>query len=191
MNNLLKRMLGAARLNADTYEQVEADRTSLTGAVFTAVIASIAAAIGTGARDVVGVASHFCFVDDLDCLGSAYICHWNTALAGTVDARGYRRSAADHWFFSIARYSSCVRRHTLYCIAGIYRYYVLDVARVRRRNPAGTGFQESVTCVRGVLSRIADLRCSFLPFCPRGTLIGIASGVARELSRSSRATRFS
>jgi hypothetical protein len=57
MNNLLKRMLGAARLNADTYEQVEADRTSLTGAVFTAVIASIAAAIGTGARDVVGVVS--------------------------------------------------------------------------------------------------------------------------------------
>ena len=29
---------------------------------------------------------HFCFVDDLDCLGSAYIYHWNTALAGTVDA---------------------------------------------------------------------------------------------------------
>jgi len=57
MNNLLKRMLGAARLNADTYEQVEADRTSLTGAVFTAVIASVAAAIGTGARDVVGVVS--------------------------------------------------------------------------------------------------------------------------------------
>src|SRR5215468_3518520 len=57
MNKLLKRMLGAARLNADTYEQVEADRTSLTGAVFTAVIASVAAAIGTGARDVVSVVS--------------------------------------------------------------------------------------------------------------------------------------
>jgi len=57
MNNLLRRMLGAARLNADMYEQVEADRTSLTGAIFTAVIASIAAAVGTGARDVLSVAS--------------------------------------------------------------------------------------------------------------------------------------
>ena len=57
MKNLLRRMVGAASLNADTYEQVEADRTSLTGAVFTAVIASIAAAIGTGARGVISVAS--------------------------------------------------------------------------------------------------------------------------------------
>jgi hypothetical protein len=57
MKDLLKRMIGAARLDAQTYEQVEADPGSLTGAVFTAVIASIAAAVGTGARDVVGLAS--------------------------------------------------------------------------------------------------------------------------------------
>jgi hypothetical protein len=33
-------MIGAARLDAHTYEEVEADRASMTGAVFTAVIAS-------------------------------------------------------------------------------------------------------------------------------------------------------
>jgi hypothetical protein len=56
MKNLLKRMIGAARLDAETYEQVEADPGSLYGAVFTAVVASIAAALGTGARDFTGVA---------------------------------------------------------------------------------------------------------------------------------------
>jgi len=57
MKTLFKRMIGAASLDAQTYEQVEADPTSLAGAVFTAIIASIAAAIGTGARDPLGLVS--------------------------------------------------------------------------------------------------------------------------------------
>jgi len=57
MNTLFKRMIGAARLDAQTYEQVEADRSSLAGAILTAVVASVAAAIGTGARDLLSVAS--------------------------------------------------------------------------------------------------------------------------------------
>src|SRR3989442_8288080 len=57
MKNLIRRMIGAARLDAQTYEQVEADPASMTGALFTAVIASIAAAVGTGIRDFVGLAS--------------------------------------------------------------------------------------------------------------------------------------
>jgi hypothetical protein len=47
MRTLLKRMIGAARLDPRTYEQVEADPGSTTGAVFTAVVASFAAAVGT------------------------------------------------------------------------------------------------------------------------------------------------
>ena len=52
MSRLLSRMIGAARLDAGTYEKVEADRASMIGAIFTAVIASMAAAVGTGARDL-------------------------------------------------------------------------------------------------------------------------------------------
>jgi hypothetical protein len=57
MKTLFKRMIGAARLDAQTYEQVEADHSSMAGAVLTAVVASVAAAIGTGARDVVSLVS--------------------------------------------------------------------------------------------------------------------------------------
>ena len=57
MNTLFKRMIGAARLDAQTYEQVEADHSSMAGAVLTAVVASVAAAIGTGARDVLTLIS--------------------------------------------------------------------------------------------------------------------------------------
>jgi hypothetical protein len=56
MKKLLKRMIGAARLDARTYEQVEADPDSMSGAVFTAVVASMAAALGTGARDFTALA---------------------------------------------------------------------------------------------------------------------------------------
>ena len=54
---LLKRMIGAARLNAQTYEEVEADRSSTLGAIFVAVMACIAAAIGSGAQNVISLFS--------------------------------------------------------------------------------------------------------------------------------------
>jgi hypothetical protein len=57
MNKLLKRMIGAARLDGEIYEQVEADPQSVYGAVFTALVASMAAAIGVGARDFAAVAA--------------------------------------------------------------------------------------------------------------------------------------
>lgn len=57
MNTLLNRMIGASRLDANTYEQVEADRAGNCGAVFVVILASIAAAIGTGARTIVDVAA--------------------------------------------------------------------------------------------------------------------------------------
>ena len=57
MNTLFKRMIGASRLDAQTYEQVEADRKSTVGAIFVVVAASMAAAIGSGARDVATVIS--------------------------------------------------------------------------------------------------------------------------------------
>jgi cobalamin synthase len=53
---LFARMIGAARLDPETYEQVEADSSSGTGAVITAVVASLAAAIAIG-RDVPGIAA--------------------------------------------------------------------------------------------------------------------------------------
>jgi hypothetical protein len=49
-------MLGASRLDAQTYEQVEADRTSTAGAVLVVVAASIAAGLGSGARDLASLA---------------------------------------------------------------------------------------------------------------------------------------
>jgi hypothetical protein len=57
MKTLFKRMIGASRLDAQTYEQVEADRASTAGAVFVVVMASIAAAVGSGVRDFAGVIS--------------------------------------------------------------------------------------------------------------------------------------
>ncbi len=57
MKTLFRRMIAASRLDVQTYEQVEADRASNAGAVFIVVVASIAAAIGSGARDFAGVIS--------------------------------------------------------------------------------------------------------------------------------------
>jgi hypothetical protein len=57
MNTLLRRMVGASRLDVDTYEDVESDRGSTAAAFFVVIVASIAAAIGSGARDVATVIS--------------------------------------------------------------------------------------------------------------------------------------
>ena len=56
MQTLLQQMIGASRLDAHTYEQVEADRTSTAGAVLVVILANIAAAVGAGARDLVSLA---------------------------------------------------------------------------------------------------------------------------------------
>jgi hypothetical protein len=58
MKNLLKSMIGAARLDAQTYERVEADPRTTAAAVFVVILASVAASIGIGATrpgDVLGV----------------------------------------------------------------------------------------------------------------------------------------
>jgi hypothetical protein len=55
MNTFLTRMIGASRLDASTYEQVEADRSSTSWAVLIVIVASIAAALGSGARDIVSL----------------------------------------------------------------------------------------------------------------------------------------
>ena len=49
MKTFFKRMIGAARFDAHTYEQIEADKTSTPGAVAVVLIASVAAAVGLGA----------------------------------------------------------------------------------------------------------------------------------------------
>ena len=56
MQTLLKQMIGASRLDAQTYEQVEADRTSTAAALLVVILANIAAAIGAGARDLISLA---------------------------------------------------------------------------------------------------------------------------------------
>jgi len=56
MNTLLKRMIGAARLDANTYEEVEADSTSTVSAILVVLIASVAAAVGTGSANLAGIA---------------------------------------------------------------------------------------------------------------------------------------
>src|SRR5262245_55004887 len=55
MRLLLTRMIRASRLDVQTYEQVEADPSSTTGAVVVVIMASIAAAVGSGARDLIGM----------------------------------------------------------------------------------------------------------------------------------------
>jgi hypothetical protein len=58
MNNMIKSMIGAARLDAQTYERVEADPSTTVAAVFVVLVASVAASIGIGATDlgsVIGV----------------------------------------------------------------------------------------------------------------------------------------
>jgi hypothetical protein len=55
MKMLLTRMIRASRLDTRTYEQVEIDRTSTVGAVLIVVVASIAAAIGSGSRDLISM----------------------------------------------------------------------------------------------------------------------------------------
>jgi len=56
MNIFLKRMMGAARLDANTYEEVEADSSSTVSAILVVLIASVAAAVGTGSANLAGIA---------------------------------------------------------------------------------------------------------------------------------------
>lgn len=51
MNTLTSRLLGSARLNVQSYEDVEIDKGANIQAVGIVVISSIAAALGTGIRD--------------------------------------------------------------------------------------------------------------------------------------------
>ena len=55
MTTLLKRMIGAARLDAQVYEDVEANPATTGAAFFVVVAASVAASIGAGVSDVGGV----------------------------------------------------------------------------------------------------------------------------------------
>jgi hypothetical protein len=55
MKTLFKRMIGAARLDAETYEQVEADPATTGGAVFVVLAASVAASIGAGVTNPGGI----------------------------------------------------------------------------------------------------------------------------------------
>ena len=57
MKTLLRQMVRASRFDVQTYEQVEADRASTAGAVAVVLVASIAAALGSGARDPVSIVS--------------------------------------------------------------------------------------------------------------------------------------
>lgn len=50
--NLLARMVGTARLDAQSYEEVEADRSATIPAIGVVVISSLAAAIGVGSVDL-------------------------------------------------------------------------------------------------------------------------------------------
>jgi hypothetical protein len=55
MNMTFTRMIGAARLDAHTYEEVEANPATTAGAIFVVLAASVAAAIGIGVTDPAGI----------------------------------------------------------------------------------------------------------------------------------------
>src|SRR5215831_11304609 len=55
MSTLTNRMIGSARLDAQSYEEVESDSKSNWQAVGIVLLSSFAAAIGSGATDMTGV----------------------------------------------------------------------------------------------------------------------------------------
>jgi len=55
MSNVIKSMIGAARLDAQTYEAVEADPSKTAAAVLVVLVASVAASIGIGVTDPGGL----------------------------------------------------------------------------------------------------------------------------------------
>ena len=56
MKKLFREMIGASRLDVNVYEQVEADRLGSVEAVLIVLIASVAAALGSGITDFPGIA---------------------------------------------------------------------------------------------------------------------------------------
>ena len=56
MNQFLTRILRAARLDANLYEEVEADKTALKQALLVVVLSSIAAGLGIGGTGITGLA---------------------------------------------------------------------------------------------------------------------------------------
>lgn len=60
LNGFVRRVLGAAMLSANTYEEVEADRSATSQALFVVLLASISAAVG--ARGAFGAASTLRFL---------------------------------------------------------------------------------------------------------------------------------
>jgi hypothetical protein len=55
MKDFFKRMIGAASMNAMTYEEVEADPSSSIGAIIIVLLASVAGAVGSGVLDPLGI----------------------------------------------------------------------------------------------------------------------------------------
>ena len=55
MSTLASRLLGSARLDAESYEEVEADTHANAQAVAVVLLSSLGAALGTGTTDLVGI----------------------------------------------------------------------------------------------------------------------------------------
>ena len=55
MNQFLNRLLRAARLDVNLYEEVEADKTALKQAILVVVLSSIAAGLGVGSAGTIGL----------------------------------------------------------------------------------------------------------------------------------------
>jgi hypothetical protein len=55
MSSLTNRLLGSARFDPQSYEEVEADRNANLQAVVIVILSSVAAAVGTGVKDLGGV----------------------------------------------------------------------------------------------------------------------------------------
>lgn len=79
MNTLLNRMIRAARLDVQLYEEVEADRSSLGQAMTVVVLSSIAAGVGSvGTMGLGGI-----LIGTLVALGSWYLWAYLTYFIGT------------------------------------------------------------------------------------------------------------
>jgi len=87
MANISQRMLRAAKLDAQLYEEVEADKSSMQQAMIVVVMSSIAAGLATyerGGNSWNLNGNHRC-LDWLVCLGLPDLYHWNKTFPGTTN----------------------------------------------------------------------------------------------------------
>ena len=95
---MLARMLGAARLNVHTFEEVESDSGATMQAMIVVILVSIAGAIGPHWRTS-GIDSRTNIrLDSVGCLGWCDLLYWHNNFQDTGNSCGLGPTGSNHWF---------------------------------------------------------------------------------------------